>query len=100
MSVSRERDSALSILGRLHILSNTTTAANVRAYMVTDPFAVSLRQALTGAEKTQSFGVLYRLSDGETVSITDLDDYARRQWEGVLGYMVGTSGLGIQRGDL
>lgn len=95
--VSRERDSALSILGRLHILSNTTTAANVRAYMVTDPFAVSLRQALTGAEKTQSFGVLYRLSDAENVSISDLDDYARRQWEGVLGYMVGTSGLGIQR---
>lgn len=95
--VSRERDSALSILGRLHILSNTTTATNVRAYMVTDPFAVSLRQALTGAEKTQSFGVLYRLSDAENVSISDLDDYARRQWEGVLGYMVGTSGLGIQR---
>ncbi|BCS30379.1 TFIIH/NER complex subunit TFB2 [Aspergillus puulaauensis] len=93
----KERDSALSILGRLHILSNTTTAANVRAYMVTDPFAVSLRQALTGAEKTQSFGVLYRLSDAENVSISDLDDYARRQWEGVLGYMVGTSGLGIQR---
>lgn len=93
----KERDSALSILGRLHILSNTTTATNVRAYMVTDPFAVSLRQALTGAEKTQSFGVLYRLSDAENVSISDLDDYARRQWEGVLGYMVGTSGLGIQR---
>lgn len=95
--MSRERDSALSILGRLHILSNTTNAANVRAYMVTDPFAVSLRQALTGAEKTQSFGVLYRLSDGENVSIANLDDYARRQWEGVLGYMVGTGGLGIQR---
>lgn len=93
----RERDSALSILGRLHILSNTTNAANVRAYMVTDPFAVSLRQALTGAEKTQSFGVLYRLLDGENVSIANLDDYARRQWEGVLGYMVGTGGLGIQR---
>ncbi|KAL4787562.1 transcription factor Tfb2-domain-containing protein [Aspergillus varians] len=93
----KERDSALSILGRLHILSNTTTAGNVRAYMVTDPFAASLRQALTGAEETQSFGVLYLLSDEESVSIADLDDYARRQWEGVLGYMVGTSGLGIQR---
>ncbi|KAL4915197.1 transcription factor Tfb2-domain-containing protein [Aspergillus aurantiobrunneus] len=93
----KERDSALSILGRLHILSNTTTAANVRAYMVTDPFAASLRQALTGAEQTQSFGVLYRLADEQSVPIVDLDAYARRQWEGVLGYMVGTSGLGIQR---
>ncbi|RDW67134.1 TFIIH/NER complex subunit TFB2 [Aspergillus mulundensis] len=93
----RERDSALSILGRLHILSNTTTAGNVRAYMVTDPFAASLRQALTGAERTQSFGVLHQIPDDQTVPIGDLDDYARRQWEGVLGYMVGTSGLGIQR---
>ncbi|KAL4976559.1 transcription factor Tfb2-domain-containing protein [Aspergillus desertorum] len=93
----RERDSALSILGRLHILTNTTTAGNVRAYMVTDPFAASLRKALTGTEQTQSFGVLYQIPDEQTVPIHDLDEYARRQWEGVLGYMVGTSGLGIQR---
>ncbi|KAL2866853.1 TFIIH/NER complex subunit TFB2 [Aspergillus lucknowensis] len=93
----KERDSALSILGRLHILSNTTTADNVRAYMVTNPFAASLRQALTGAEQTQSFGVLSRTSDEGSTSIGSLDEYARRQWEGVLGYMVGTSGLGIQR---
>ncbi|KAL2836515.1 transcription factor Tfb2-domain-containing protein [Aspergillus pseudoustus] len=93
----KERDSALSILGRLHILSNTTTTDNVRAYMVTNPFAASLRQALTGAEQTQSFGVLSRIPDEESVSISDLDEYARRQWEGVLGYMVGTGGLGIQR---
>lgn len=31
------------------------------------------------------------------MSVSDLDEYARRQWEGVLGYMVGTSGLGLQR---
>ncbi|GMG10177.1 unnamed protein product [Aspergillus oryzae var. brunneus] len=91
------RDNALSILGRLHILSNTVITDNVRAYKVTDPFASSLRQALTGAEKTQSFGVLWHISDGAAVSIAELDEYARRQWEGVLGYMVGTSGLGIQR---
>ncbi|KAL4793812.1 transcription factor Tfb2-domain-containing protein [Aspergillus venezuelensis] len=93
----KERDSALSILGRLHILFNTKTADNVPAYMVTNPFAASLRQALTGAEETQSFGVLYQLPNEQSVSIANLDEYARRQWEGVLGYMVGTSGLGIQR---
>ncbi|KKK11874.1 hypothetical protein P175DRAFT_0460813 [Aspergillus ochraceoroseus IBT 24754] len=93
----KERDSALSILGRLHILSNTTTTENVRAYMVTNPFAASLRQALTGAEQIQSFGVLSQIPNEQGVSVADLDEYARRQWEGVLGYMVGTSGLGIQR---
>ncbi|RAL13669.1 TFIIH/NER complex subunit TFB2 [Aspergillus homomorphus CBS 101889] len=93
----KERDNALSILGRLHILSNTVIANNVRAYMVTNPFAASLRHALTGAEQTQSFGVLAQVPDASAVSIANLDEYARRQWEGVLGYMVGTSGLGIQR---
>ncbi|KAL5356230.1 TFIIH basal transcription factor complex p52 subunit [Aspergillus floccosus] len=93
----KERDNALSLLGRLHILSNRVLADNVRAYVVTNPFATSLRQALTGTEETQSFGVLSQLPDHPPVTIADLDEYARRQWEGVLGYMVGTSGLGIQR---
>ncbi|PLB37279.1 TFIIH/NER complex subunit TFB2 [Aspergillus candidus] len=93
----KERDHALSILGRLHILSNTVTSDNVRAYMVTNPFSTSLRQALTGAEQTQSFGVLAQIPPQSAVSIPELDEYARRQWEGVLGYMVGTSGLGAQR---
>lgn len=65
--------------------------------MVTNPFAASLRQALTGTEQTQSFGVLSQLGDESAVTVSDLDNYARRQWEGVLGYMVGNSGLGIQR---
>ncbi|RJE27396.1 hypothetical protein PHISCL_00272 [Aspergillus sclerotialis] len=93
----RERDNSLSILGRLHILANTTISNNVRAYMVTNPFATSLRQALTGTEQTQPFGVLSNVPETDLISVSDLDEYARRQWEGVLGYMVGTSGLGIQR---
>ena len=94
---SRERDNALSTLGRLHILSYAATSDNVRAYMVTSPFASSLRQALTGTDQTQSFGVLSHIPETAVMSVSDLDDYARRQWEGVLGYMVGTSGLGVQR---
>ncbi|KAJ5273585.1 Transcription factor Tfb2 [Penicillium angulare] len=89
----KQRDNALSILGRLHILSTTRTENNARAYMVTNPFASSLRQALTGSEDTQSFGVFSQVPDQSTVTVSDLDDYARRQWEGVLGYMVGTSAL-------
>ena len=73
------------------------TSNNVRAYMVTNPFAASLRQALTGTEQMQSFGVLSQLGDESAVTVSDLDGYARRQWEGVLGYMVGNSGLGIHR---
>ncbi|KAF3030860.1 RNA polymerase II transcription factor B 52 kDa subunit [Penicillium rubens] len=93
----KERDNALSILGRLHILSTTLTGDNVRAYMITNPFAASLRQALTGAEDSHSFGVFSQAPEHTLTSITDLDEYARRQWEGVMGYMVGTSALSGQR---
>lgn len=61
--------------------------------MVNNPFASSLRQALMGSEDVQSFGVLSQ-TNGSTTTTAELDEYARRQWEGVLGYMVGTSGLG------
>ncbi|KAJ5895367.1 Transcription factor Tfb2 [Penicillium taxi] len=93
----KERDNALSILGRLHILSTTLTGKNVRAYMVTNPFASSLRQALMGSEQSQSFGVFSQAPDNHAVSIPYLDEYARRQWECVLGYMVGTSALSGSR---
>lgn len=65
--------------------------------MVTNPFAESLRQALTGSEDPQSFGVFSRATEDSTLTIADLDEYSRRQWEGVLGYMVGTSALTGQR---
>ncbi|OXV09031.1 hypothetical protein Egran_03207 [Elaphomyces granulatus] len=98
LTAQRERDNALSILGRLHIFSNTATSEQVRAYMVTNPFASSLRQALTGGVNScYSFGVPSTTPDSLLVTIADLDEYAKRQWEGVLGYMVGTGGVGIQR---
>jgi transcription initiation factor TFIIH subunit 4 len=75
------------------------TSNQVRAYMVTNPFASSLRQALTGGEDTRSFGVSCSIPDPIPTTIADLDEYARRQWEGVLGYMVGTGGVGIPQRD-
>ncbi|KAJ5734266.1 General transcription and DNA repair factor IIH subunit TFB2 [Penicillium malachiteum] len=89
----KERDNALSILGRLHILSTTRTDENARAYMVTTTFASSLRHALTGSKDPQSFGVFSHIPDESKITIAGLDEYARRQWEGVLGYMVGVSAL-------
>ena len=35
------------------------------------------------------------MSDEDTVPVTDLDEFARRQWEGVLGYMVGNTGMNV-----
>ena len=35
------------------------------------------------------------MSEEDPISVADLDEFARRQWEGVLGYMVGSTGLNI-----
>ena len=92
----RERDNALSLLERLHILTATANPGKPRAYALTNPFAASLRLALTGGGSHNSFGVPYNVSDEDAVSVVDLDEFARRQWEGVLGYMVGSTGMNIE----
>ena len=34
-------------------------------------------------------------SKEDVVTISQLDEFARKQWEGVLGYMVGSTGIGL-----
>ncbi|KAL9122844.1 MAG: hypothetical protein Q9187_000601 [Circinaria calcarea] len=91
----KERDHALSLLERLHVLTTVTNPGQPRTYALTNPFASSLRQALTGGGNHKSFGVPCNTPDKDLVSIPQLDEYARKQWEGVLGYMVGSTGLSI-----
>ncbi|KAG8530039.1 uncharacterized protein KY384_005521 [Bacidia gigantensis] len=91
----REREHALDLLQRLHILVGRAEPGKQRAYHLTDPFASSLRLALTGGGHHNSFGVPCYVDIDERESIEDLDETARRQWEGVLGYMVGTTGIGL-----
>ena len=93
---NRERDYALSLLERLHVLTvAATNPGQPRAYSLTNPFATSLRQALTGGGNHKSFGIACNTPDKHPVSIAQLDDFARRQWEAVLGYMVGSTGINI-----
>lgn len=35
------------------------------------------------------------MSEEDAMSVADLDEFARRQWEGVLGYMVGSTGMNV-----
>ena len=92
----RERDEAISVLERLHILAIAgTNPGQPRAYVLTDPFATSLRQALTGGGNHESFGIACNTHNKRPVSIAQLDDFARKQWEAVLGYMVGSTGVNI-----
>lgn len=85
----------MNLLERLHVLSLITNPGQPQAYILTNPFAASLRLALTGGGKHKSFGVPCNTSSKHIVSVAELDEFAQRQWEGVLGYMVGGAGINL-----
>ncbi|KEF62547.1 uncharacterized protein A1O9_00520 [Exophiala aquamarina CBS 119918] len=90
-----EREYAVELLRRYHILKEVTYSSS-RAYLLTPEFARSLRTALTGAGELRSFGQPARLSEKKKVTVADLDEYSRQRWEGILGYMVGSSSTAVE----
>ena len=93
--MQRERDDAISALERYHVISTVANLGKPRAYKLTNTFATSLRLALTGGGNHKSFGVPCDDPNENKVTIERLDDFARRQWESVLSYMVGSTGINL-----
>lgn len=87
---AQKRDNALSILQRLRILEEEG-----RAYKLSHSFAKSLRLALTGGGHHRSFGVPSTHPDEKPVTVAYLDTIARKQWEGILYYVVGSANAGL-----
>jgi len=92
----RERDNALSLLTRLHIVEVVSAAGKGRAYRLSNGFADSLRQALTGGGEKRSFGVPGRTAPDRRLGVEQLDGYARAKWEDMLSYMVGSAAGGAK----
>ncbi|KIX06879.1 uncharacterized protein Z518_04855 [Rhinocladiella mackenziei CBS 650.93] len=90
-----EREYALDLLHRYHIFKDVTFDS-ARAYSLTPDFAKSLRRALTGAGDSRSFGQLANVPDDQKVITAQLDEYSRQRWEGILGYMVGSSAVPLE----
>ena len=94
----RQRDDALAVLSRLHIVTITApTRDEPQNVSLTPKFRHSLRLALTGGGDHQSFGVPASSIAGD-VDLNFLDEYARTQWEGILHYVV-SSTMGEARGQ-
>jgi transcription initiation factor TFIIH subunit 4 len=90
----KEKEHALDLLHRYHIFSDTRLNA-AKAYQLTENFARSLRQALEGSGSVKSFGEVSTAPEASFIKIGDLDKFAREQWEGILGYMVGSSAVPV-----
>lgn len=95
----KARDRALDILRRLKILFDAQDDNTRPAFRLSDAFARSLRLALTGGGQHRSFGVPCTTPDKTPVTIDYLDTFARRQWEAILYYVVGSASAGLG-GDL
>lgn len=86
-----EKERALAVLSRLHIVTTSTARDEPQALTLTPNFAASLRLALTGGGQHSSFGVP-TTNKHPNITIDFLDKYAMNQWEGILHYVVRTEG--------
>jgi transcription initiation factor TFIIH subunit 4 len=96
----REKEQALLLLHRLHILTATAASRDEpQALSLTTNFVTSLRLALTGGGNHQSFGVPATSVESGTVDLEYLDEYARTQWEAILHYIVNSVDERSQSGE-
>ncbi|TAQ90558.1 hypothetical protein B7494_g1135 [Chlorociboria aeruginascens] len=97
-SSKREKDQALSLLSRLHIVTITAPSReDPQVVSLTKNFSSSLQLALTGGGDHNSFGVPSSGSVAQNIDLAFLDDYARAQWEGILHYVVNSVGDGMRQ---
>ncbi|KJX94424.1 RNA polymerase II transcription factor B subunit 2 like protein [Zymoseptoria brevis] len=101
----QERERSVSVLVRLKVLVEEQAGGGAGLqYRLSEAFAKGLRCALTGAvgkgdAGKGSFGVACSAEEDEDVNVKFLDDFARRQWEAILYYVVGSANSGLS-GDL
>ncbi|KAH8808518.1 RNA polymerase II transcription factor-like protein B subunit 2 [Xylogone sp. PMI_703] len=99
-SSKRQKDQALSLLSRLHIVTITAPSReDPQVVSLTKNFGASLRLALTGGGDHNSFGVPSSDVETEGIDLAFLDEFARTQWEGILHYVVNSVGDGMRSDD-
>lgn len=94
---AQARERSISVLMRLKIMYERHDPKGPYGYELSDGFAKSLRLALTGGGDHRSFGVPAHDSCREDVTISFLDVHARHQWDGILYYIVGAAGTGLNK---
>lgn len=92
-SGKRAHEEAVERLTKLHILREQ----NGR-YLLSGVFRENMQRALMGGGEHRSFGVPFRGGEQNTaIDTAVLDDYARKSWEAIMHYMVGSSGVRAPR---
>jgi transcription initiation factor TFIIH subunit 4 len=92
---TQARDNAVSILARLRIMSEQPGKDGKPSYVLAPAFAKALRLALTGGGNHRSFGVPSTEPEKAPVTVEYLDAFARRQWEAILYFVVGSANASL-----
>lgn len=85
----------MTVLESLHILTTAQETTGARAYRLSQVFAESLRNALTGGGDHGSFGIPCDTPDKHKVDIQFLDAFARSRWEAILYYVVRSTKVSV-----
>ncbi|CAO1622347.1 unnamed protein product [Sympodiomycopsis kandeliae] len=91
----REYEIGLKRLEKLHILKEQGGK-----FLLSGVFQENFQRALLGGGSHRSFGVPFDNHNRNEVDVKFLDDYARRSWEAILHYMVGSRGIQAPRGSV
>lgn len=91
----KEKEEAFSKLRKMHILVEHKNGM----LSLDSTFKANFRLALTGGGNHRSFGVPCTTEDKKKVDIAFLDQYATKQWEGILHYMVQIGTESVRPGE-
>ncbi|KAK7752626.1 RNA polymerase II transcription factor B 52 kDa subunit [Diatrype stigma] len=94
-TAKREKDQAISILKSLHIVAISIPAKDApQTLSLTPNFRTSLRLALEGGGRHNSFGVPSTQPVPAEIDAAFLDRYAHKKWDDILHFVVNSVGLG------
>lgn len=97
-SGKRAHEQGVERLKKLHVLQDHNGELHLSKY-----YRENMQRALIGGGPHSSFGVPFRqdastaAKNSRIVDVAFLDDYARKSWEMILHYMVGSSGVKAPR---
>lgn len=95
---SSAKTEATITLEQLHIMNKLNEPGKPTSWQLNPTFSKSLQNALVGGGNHRSFGIPCETPDEKAVDVDFLDAFARKQWEAILYYMVGSTGAGIASG--
>lgn len=81
---------AIKSMKSLHLIMPKKSESGALMISLNATFRESFKNALTGGQVRNSFGIVVEDSDNADISLETLNEYSSSKWESILHFMVGT----------